>query len=954
MSEALRLPSGGRIDRGTTLNFHFNGAAYTGRPGDTLASALLANGVHHVADSVRLGRPRGIFAAGAEEPTALVRVEAPTAETMVTATTVELSEGLRARGLNGHGRLEPGAALSDHDAMHAHCDVLVVGAGPAGLAAALTAARTGARVVLADEHPEPGGSLLGTGEPLAADDGSDWVARCRTELESCAEVRLLTRTTVFGHFDDNHLMALQHRAPGPADGGGGARRRVWRIRARRVVLATGAHERSYVFSGNDRPGIMLAAAARRHLHRHAVLAGTRAVVCTTNDSAYAAALDLAAAGVDVAAVADARPAVPAHWRDRCAAAGIEVLPGHAVVSTSGHERITGAHVAALPTGPGGRLGPRRGIHCDLLCVSGGWNPVLQLFAQARGELRYDETLAAFVPGRAPEAVLVAGAANGRFGTADCLAEGARAGEEAARAAGFRPGAPVRLPEAREPAATAPRALWSVPDPGDDPGRHFQFVDLQRDATVADIVRAVRAGMRSVEHVKRYTTIGTAHDQGKTSGVLAIGVVSDVLGRPVGELGAVSFRPPYIPVGFAALAGRDRGHLHAPVRVTAMHDRHVAAGARFEDVGEWKRPWFYPRRGEDMDAAVQRECRAARRGVAMMDVSTLGKIEVQGPDAAAFLDLVYTNLISTLNVGRIRYGLMCTADGMVLDDGTVMRLAEHRFLLTTTTGNAAAVLDWLEEWSQTEWPHLRVRMASVTDHWATVALVGPRARGVLRALAPGLDAANDAFPFMSWREADVAGIGARVCRISFSGELAYEINVPWWSGRRLWDALGAAGAGHGITAYGTETMHVLRAEKGYPVVGQDTDGTVTPHDLGMHWAVSKKKSDFIGRRSFDRADTCRDDRAHFVGLLPADPQELLPEGTQLVADAPPAESPEPALGHVTSSYRSAALGRTFALAMVRAGRDRMGGSVRAVVGDRTVPVTITGTVFYDQEGARRDG
>ena len=481
-----------------------------------------------------------------------------------------------------------------------------------------------------------------------------------------------------------------------------------------------------------------------------------------------------------------------------------------------------------------------------------------------------------------------------------------------------------------------------------------YVDLARDATAADIARAVGAGLRSTEHIKRYTTIGTGHEQGKSSGVLASGVAAAVLGRDIAELGTTTFRPPYTPVSFAALAGRDRGDLYDPVRVTAMHDWHVAAGAVFENVGQWKRPWYYPQPGEDMVAAVRRECQAARTGVAAMDVSTLGKIDVQGRDAAEFLDRMYTSMVSSLQVGRIRYGLMCTADGMVFDDGTIMRLADDHFVLTTTTGNAAAVLEWLEEWAQTEWPELRVYLTSVTEHWATTALVGPRARQVLARVAPDLAADNASFPFMTWRDATVSGSAARVCRISFCGELAFEINVPWWQGMRVWDAVWHAGQDFGITPYGTETMHVLRAEKGYPVIGQDTDGTVTPFDLGMAWAVSKKKPDFIGKRSLSRADTARGDRKQLVGLLPEDPDTLLPEGCQLVTSAVLPPPPVPMIGHVTSSYRSAALGRTFALALIKGGRDRAGQTIHAALGDRPVPATVTDPVFYDKEGARRDG
>ncbi|MGW1028018.1 sarcosine oxidase subunit alpha family protein [Streptomyces sp. NPDC002577] len=938
-TQPFRLTTGGRVHRNEPLTFVFDGTRYEGYRGDTLASALLANGVIQTGTSIKLGRPRGIFSAGAEEPNAVVQIEEPFPEPMLPATTVELYDGLVATGLPGQGRLATEPDPARYDAVHAHCDLLVVGAGPAGLAAAAAAARSGARVILADDQPELGGSLLGTGR-LA-----DWTEQTGALLDAEPEVRVLRRTTVFGYYDDNHLLAVERRtnhlgAQAPEDV---SRERVWRIRARRVVLATGAHERSLAFPGNDRPGIMLAAAARTYANRYGVLPGRHAAVFTTNDSAYAAALDLAAAGVDIAAIIDTRPE-PGDWARRAQAAGIEVLTGHAVTGTEGETRLTTVTVA-----PYGDAAGNREFAVDLLLVSGGWNPVAHLFSQAGGKLRHDEALGTFVPDFCRQSVEVAGSANGVFDLPAVLAEGAAAGARAIEAEGYTAQTPG-LPDVAADPQSPPMHVYVVPGAADGP----RFVDLQRDVTVDDLARATGAGMRSVEHTKRYTTAGTANDQGKTSGVLASGTVAHLLGVDISALGTTTFRPPYTPVSFATLAGRDRGVLHDPVRVTALHDWHTAHGALFENVGQWKRPWYYPQDGEDMETAVLRECRAAREGVAFMDASTLGKIDVQGPDAGVFLDRLYTNMMSTLKVGMIRYGVMCRPDGMVFDDGTVIRLADDRFLVTTTTGNAAAVLDWMEEWLQTEWPDLRVHCTSVTEQWATVALVGPRSRELLGALAPDLAVDNDSFPFMAWRETTVVGIPARVCRISFSGELAYEINVSPWDALALWEALYEAGGPFGITPYGTETMHVLRAEKGYPIIGQDTDGTVTPQDLGMSWAVSKKKPDFIGKRSYARADAVRPDRKHLVGLLPEDPGTFLPEGTQLVADGVLPEPPVPMLGHVTSSYRSAALGRTFALALIKGGRDRIGERLYAPVGDQLVPVTVASPVLYDPEGARRDG
>jgi sarcosine oxidase subunit alpha len=945
----FRLPAGGHVDRGTTLHFTFDGRDLTGHPGDTLASALLANGVHQVATSIRHGRPRGIMAAGVEDANAVVQLEKPFPEPMLTATAVELFDGLVARGLPGQGRLATEPDPARYDAKHVHCDVLVVGAGPAGLTAAQTAARAGARVVLVDDQPEPGGSLLGSGEYIGLKPAVEWARTVAAKLRDTPDVLVLERTTAFGAYDDGFVLALQRRTDhlGAAAPEHAARQRVWRIRAKQTVFATGAHERPVVFADNDRPGILLADAARTYLHRYGVLPGRRAVLFTTGDSAYAAALDLADAGVEVALIVDARPDAPAGWAAACAERGIEVRTGSVVTGTEGTERVSAALVA--------RAGETGGeaIACDVLLVSGGWNPAVHLFSQVRGKLRYAAELGAYVPDGELPSARVAGSATGTPDFAGCVREGRAAGLAASTAAGFASAdeSPLPTSDARPPELPS-TVLWLVPSAESEVDT--RFVDLQRDATVSDVLRATGAGLRSLEHIKRYTTIGTAHDQGKTSGLLAAGITADALGLDLAEQRPTTYRPPYTSVAFAALAGRHRGDLLDPVRVTALHAWHVAHGAEFENVGQWKRPWYHPRPGEDMAAAVLRECRAARTGVAMMDGSTLGKIDVQGPDAAAFLDLLYTNMMSTLKVGRIRYGVMCGVDGMVIDDGTVIRVAEDRFLVTTTTGNAAMVLEWMEEWLQTEWPHLRVFATSVTEHWATIPLVGPRSRDVLGALAPGLDVSNEAFGFMTWHDAEVAGIPARVCRISFSGELAYEVNVPSWYGTALWEALMDAGAEYGITPYGTETMHVLRAEKGYPIIGQETDATVTPQDLGMSWAVSKKKPDFLGKRSFARVENNRPDRKQLVGLLPVDPAVRLPEGAQLIETPHVPQPPVRMLGHVTSSYRSAALDRTFALALVRSGHERVGETLYVPVGDQVVPVTVTGSVLFDQEGTRRDG
>ncbi|MER5544008.1 sarcosine oxidase subunit alpha family protein [Streptomyces sp. NPDC002589] len=943
--QRFRLRQGGRIDRGTVLRFTVDGRRLTGHPGDTVASAMLANGLVEVAPSLYRGRPRGIVSAGVEEPNALLQLAGSCSESMLPATTVELYDGLSATTLSGMGRLDPTPDPAVYDKKYVHTDVLVIGAGPAGLAAAAAAAGSGARVILVDDRPEPGGSLLS---------GLDWAEEVRAALDAAPEVVVLRRTTAFGSYDDNYVLALQRRtdhlgADAPRESV--SRQRLWHIRARQVVLATGAHERPLVFAGNDRPGVMLAGAVRTYLNRYAVAAGSRAVVATTNDSAYDTVADLHAAGIDIAAVVDARPGLSRRAREVAAATGVRVLAGSAVADTAGEGRITSVTVRGIDAD--GRLtGAAEAFDCDLLAVSGGWSPVVHLHSQRQGRLRWDSGRAAFVPDGTVRQQQVVGAARGTYTFDGCVAEGARAGAVAATEAGY----PVPVPTTSyEDVRPEVRALWLVP--GVDDGWDTHFVDLQRDVTVADVLRSTGTGMRGVEHVKRYTSLGTANDQGKTSGVNAIGVIAEALGGSVGEIGTTAYRAPYTPVAFAALAGRERGELFDPERTTAMHHWHVAHGAVFEDVGQWKRPRYYPRLGEDMDTAVARECRAARAGVAFMDASTLGKIEIRGADAGEFLNRVYTNAFKKLTPGMARYGVMCKPDGMIFDDGVTLRLDEDRYFMTTTTGGAAAVLDWLEEWLQTEWPELDVHCTSVTEQWATVAVVGPRSRQVVAQLAPDVDLSNEALPFMAFRETTLAsGIPARICRISFSGELAYEINVCAWYGQAVWEEVYAIGRPYDITPYGTETMHVLRAEKGYIIVGQDTDGTVTPQDAGMSWVVSKQK-DFIGKRSHSRADTSRGDRKQLVGLLPADRRTRLPEGTQLVAPGvpiTPGSGPVPMLGHVTSSYHSPALGRPFALALVADGRARIGETLLAAVGEALVPVEVADSVLYDPEGTKRDG
>ncbi|MEW1955394.1 FAD-dependent oxidoreductase [Terrabacter sp. NPDC080008] len=1004
-NQPQRLESGGTIDRSTPIEVVVDGTPVTGFAGDTVASALVANGRLRVGDSIYRRRPRGILSAGVEEPNAFVLVKGEHDESMLPATTLELVPGLDLKLLDGIGVLDQRPDPAEYDKMHVHADVAVVGAGPAGLAAAREAAATGARVVLFEQDFRLGGSLVS--QPDALVDGEraeSWVEHVAAELEAAPEVTVLTRTTAFGSYDNNYLIAVEKRAEHLTAQArdGVSRQRVWHVTARQVVLATGAFERPIVFADNDVPGVMLASAVSAYIGRYAAVPGRDAVVFTTNDSGYATAHALLQAGARVQVV-DARDEGASEAVAAAAsAAGIAVRTGSAVIGVDGEEAVEAVWLAQLDD-EGNRVGAPERVACDLVAVSGGWTPNVSLHSQRQGALHWDDDLAGFVPTAPVAAQHLAGAVRGTYWTEGCLVEGGAAGRAAAAAAGFEPdddsgASPLdvgAVDEERVARAGRTRQLWLVE--GRDGSYATHFVDPQRDNTAADVLRATGAGMRSVEHVKRYTSISTGVDQGKIGAVNAIGLLTRVLtgddaraippgqpGQDEGALGAGSprdgirnagaanptpgtignttFRAPFTPVAFVALAGRSRGELFDAARTTPIHPWHVEHGALFEDVGQWKRPWYYPRPGEDMDAAVARECRAAREGVAFMDATTLGKIEIRGADAGEFLNRIYTNAFKTLGVGKARYGVMCKPDGMVFDDGVVLRLEEDRYFATTTTGGAARVLEWLEEWSQTEWPDLDVVCTSVTEQWATIAVVGPKSREVIARMAPGLDVSKEGFGFMEFRETELAsGIPARICRITFSGELAFEINVPTWYGLKVWEDVAEAGADLDITPYGTETMHVLRAEKAYPIVGQDTDGTVAPQDLGMDWIVSKTK-DFIGNRSYSRASHHAEGRKQLVSVLPVDRSLRLPEGAQLVerdalgdytGEGLPGK-PIPMLGHVTSSYHSQALGRSFGLALVKGGRDRIGQTLIASFSGRFAEVEVADAVLYDSEGAKRDG
>ena len=999
-NQANRLGTGGRIDRSKPLRFTFDGKSYYGYQGDTLASALLANGVVLVGRSFKYHRPRGILSAGAEEPNALIQLGTGNrTEPNLRATQIELYDGLVAESQNrwpslandmgavnslfhrlfpsgfyyktfmwpksfwmkyeliirrmaGLGKSPTEPDPDRYDKLYAHCDALVVGSGPAGLAAALAAGRAGARVILVDEQQEFGGSLLH--DRQAVIDGkpaADWVASAVAELAAMPEVTLLPRTVAFAYYDHNAVSCMErvtdHLAPNSPDFAKQPRQRLWRIRAKDIILATGAIERPLVYLDNDRPGCMLASAAQTFVNRYGAMPGKRAVVMTNNDSAYRAALDLADAGVAVPAIVDLREDPQGELVAAAKQRGIDVLAGHAVTRVSGKLAVSGVEVMRLSPDAKAVNGPARSISCDLVMSSSGWQPTVHLFSQSRGKLRWEPGILAFVPdkqlpGQNSHSV---GAAAGIFNTDACLADGHAAGAMAANAAGCTGSSGDAPTASSEPAAGDLRAVWYVPSsaPVGRQGKHF--IDYQNDVTAADVMLAHREGYRSVEHLKRYTTMGMATDQGKTSNVNALALMAELRGVSVPEVGTTTFRPPYTPVTIGAFSGIDKGDFLDPIRKTPLHSWHEQHGAPFETVGQWHRAWYYPKPGESMHDAVNREVKAVRTSVGIVDASTLGKIDIQGPDAAWFLNMVYTNAWSKLEPGKCRYGLMLGEDGMVMDDGVTSRISENHFHMTTTTGGAARVMAWLEDWLQCEWLDKKVYLTSVTEQWAVIGVSGPLASKLMAEVAPELPLDDATFPHLSFRDGVVAGVKSRIYRITFTGEATYEINVAPSYAMHVWRALMQAGEKYGITPYGTEAMHVLRAEKGFIIVGQETDGTTTPQDLGMDWIVSKQKPDFLGKRSLQRSDTGRPDRKHLVGLLTDNPNEVLPEGAQIVAelkDKPPMEM----IGHVTSSYWSPNCGRSIAMALVKNGRNRHGETVYMPYDGKVVRAKIGAPKFLD--------
>lgn len=996
--QSNRLSTGGRIKRDTVLNFTFDGRSYQGHVGDTLASALLANGVHLVARSYKYHRRRGIYSAGPEEPNALVQLRSGAqTEPNSRATMVELFDGLVATSQNAWPSLEydwravnqwfsallpagfyyktfmsppslwmfyerqirkaagSGLAPRLHDPDHyaheyAHCDVLVVGSGPAGLSAALAAGRTGARVLLVDERAELGGSLLWETDLIAGQTAHGWAARTIAELATMDNVRLLPRTTATGSYDHGLVTLAErvtdHLAHSPAHI---PRQRLIHLRAGHVILASGSIERPIVFSDNDKPGVMLASSIRTYIHQFAVLPGRRIVLFTNNNDAYRTALDAMGAGAQSVTVVDSRQKVTPAILDEASSAGVATITGACISAVSG-KVVQSVEVRPL------NGGSTRRLECDLLGSSGGWAPTVHLYSQAGGKLRFDDGIAAFVPESCPANILVAGAANGEFTLAGALTQGFDAGVRAAGSGGYAGDSTLGLDLAGSVAPRVPLAiepLWAVPA---NLSRGKRFVDIQDDVSVEDVELAHRENYQSVEHLKRYTALGMGTDQGKTSNINGLAIMAALRGEAIPAVGTTTFRPPYTPVALGLFAGAEIGKHQTPVRRTPVHHWHQTHGAVMTTVGQWMRPKAYPRQGESFDAAWRRESLAVRHGVGLVDVGTLGKIDVQGPDALEFLQRMYCNNLANLAVGKVRYGLMLREDGIVFDDGTVARLAEDHFLITTTTANAGKVQSTLEWSLQVAWPELRCHAVSVTEQFAQFALAGPHSRDVLCALLPHADVSDGGLPHLGILESEVDGTPVTVFRMSYSGERAYEISVGADFGLALWERILACGKAFDLTTYGTEAMGVLRIEKGH-VAGGELDGRTTAADLGLGRLV-RKGGGFVGAVLAQREALVDPLRPALVGLEPVDGKSTIRAGSQLVATEVEARSGGVVAkqGFVSASTPSPLLGHPIALAFLENGPARHGQEVIAAspVSNEYVRVRVVPPVFVDPDNSKMKG
>jgi sarcosine oxidase, subunit alpha len=1003
---STRLVTNGRlIDRNKPMNFTFNGKRLKGFKGDTLASALLANDQMLVGRSFKYHRPRGILAAGPEEPNALVGLgKDGKFEPNQRVTTTELFDGLTSTSQNhwpslnfdvgavnkmmsrffpagfyyktfmfprfawkhvfepiirnaaGLGRAPTHKDADTYEYFYAHVDILVVGGGIAGLQAAKQAGAAGAKVLLVEQTANCGGRAVVDGVEIDGKPAADWVEQTLTELKAMPNVTLRTRMMGAGVYDHGFALGyeqLTDHAPEIT----GPRHRLWRIRTKRIITATGAIERPLSFAGNDIPGVMLAGSVRDYAVNFGVSAGDRTVVVTNNDDAYRTAIALLNAGLTVPVIIDARPIADGELPQKARELGIRIETGKAIGKVLGGKRVKGVTLCAQ-AGEGAAL---EEIACDAVAMSGGWSPVVHLWSHCGGKLNWDADQAMFRPdpNRPPTGadgtgfVLVAGTANGYLAADEALKDAHATGHRAAKEAGFKSTAGAS-PKAVSETEAAMLPVWSMPQGAGPKLRLKTWLDFQNDVKVSDVQLAAQEGYESVEHTKRYTTLGMASDQGKLSNINGLAVLADALNAEIPQVGTTTFRPPFHPISFGAIAGDARGDLFKPIRKSPIHDWTEANGGFWEPVADWRRPYCYQQTGESVKDAVTREINNTRNSVGLLDASTLGKIIVKGPDAGKFLDMLYTNMMSSLKVGRCRYGLMCTENGFLSDDGVVARLSDDTFLCHTTSGGSDRIHAWMEEWLQTEWWDWKVYTANVTEQYAQIGIVGPKARQVLEAMGTDMDLSAEGLTFMGFADGEIAGIKARPYRISFSGELSYEVAVPASLGLAFWNAALEAGREFGIQPYGTEALHVMRAEKGFIMIGDETDGTVIPQDLNLGWAISKKKEDFLGKRAQQRSFMVNEDRKQLVGLLTEDPQVVLPDAAHAVEGPKRANGMENMIGHVTSTYYSPTLGHSIAMALIKGGSRRMGEVLSFPVAEgQVIKARVVDPVFLDKEGARQN-
>ena len=998
MSDNLRTSASKFIDQTTRVSFKFDGKTYFGFKGDTLASALLANNVHLVGRSFKYHRPRGIMTSGSEEPNAIVQINknSSVTEPNVRATEVEIYDGLEASSQNcwpsvnfdigginnflspllpagfyyktfmwpasfwekyeyfirksaglGQSPTEPDPDIYDHN--YVHCDVLVIGGGISGIMAAKISAENNFKTLLLEEGPNLGGTTIyQKNDYFKINDqySSDWLEKEIEQIKNLKNLEIKTRTSVAAYHGYNYLLARENLTDHlPLEKKQNTiRQRLLKIRAKKVITATGSIERPLIFDNNDRPGIMLSSAIKKYADFYGVACGKENVLFTNNDTAYETAISLNNKGIKINAIIDIREQNKSDLTNEINKAGIKIYNSYTVINTKGYKKINKITIMKLSKDGKTVTDSKIDINCDCLGVSGGWTPAVHLFTQSGGKLKFDDNDNIFIPNKYPSDQLSIGSCNGNLELEDIISNINVSLKNFLKIdkTNFEN---LKINSSK---SISKRNIWLLPS-NKTVSKTKAFVDFQNDATAKDIKLALREGFRSIEHVKRYTTTGMGTDQGKLGNMNALGIISDTSNVKMSDLGTTTFRPPYTPLTFGTIVGRNVGEFFDAFRKTPMHDWHVQHKAKFENVGQWKRAWYYPKGNENMHDAVQRESKAAREGAGILDASTLGKIDIQGSDASEFLNRVYTNAWSKLAVGKCRYGLMLNEDGMVYDDGVTTRLSENHYIMTTTTGGAANVLGKLEDYLQTEWPELDVYLTSVTDHYATASVCGPNSKKIISKIIPDLDLSDENFPHMSFKNAKIGNIKCRVMRISFTGEQSYEINIQANYGKSLWEKCMDAGNEFNITPYGTETMHLLRAEKGFIIVGQDTDATLTPIDLQMDWIVSKKKYDFIGKRSLYRSDTIRDDRKQLVGILTDDPNEVLEEGAQIVADT--SKKPVEMLGHITSSYFSPNLNKSIALGVVKGGKNMMGQKLFIPMKDKIINVKIADPVFLDKENKR---